>query len=100
SSDLSRARETGEIIANSLSLPVFSDPGLREAYMGEAQGLLVSEVNAKAKAHPYRTPDGRLGDADVIFAGAESSAQIVERMLRALLRFPQHHTYARIGVAT
>lgn len=38
-SDLSRARQTAEAIGRELDLPVKIDPGLRERFMGQAEGL-------------------------------------------------------------
>lgn len=47
-SDLSRARETGEIIANKLHIPI-SDPDvrLRERYFGQVEGLTSIEREAR-----------------------------------------------------
>lgn len=47
-SDLSRARETGEIIANKLHIPIAeSDVRLRERYFGQVEGLTSIEREAK-----------------------------------------------------
>src|SRR5437899_12973608 len=39
SSDLTRAWTTGRIVAEGLCVPLISEPGLREAHSGEAEGL-------------------------------------------------------------
>ncbi len=47
-SDLSRARETGEIIAGKLHIPIYEpDIRLRERYFGQVEGLTSSEREAK-----------------------------------------------------
>lgn len=38
-SDLSRAQQTAEAIGRELDLPVKTDPGLRERFMGQAEGM-------------------------------------------------------------
>jgi probable phosphoglycerate mutase len=74
SSDLSRAIETAEIIAQELGLPDPRQyPGLRERGYGEAEGALVAEVPTLFGS----------GDRDLI-PGAESSANLRDRALRAL----------------
>ena len=46
SSDLKRARQTAEAIADHLHLPVNERPGLREIFFGEWEGRTWSEVQA------------------------------------------------------
>lgn len=74
SSDLSRAVETAEIIASELGAAAPRQyPGLRERGYGEAEGVLVDEVPALfGSAERDRIP------------GAETSAALRERALRAL----------------
>jgi probable phosphoglycerate mutase len=47
SSDLSRAKETADIVANALGLTVQTDQRLREMYCGEIEGTLLEERIAK-----------------------------------------------------
>lgn len=47
SSDLARARETAEILAEVFDLPVTTDEGLREADNGELAGMLNAEALVK-----------------------------------------------------
>src|SRR4051812_29193375 len=44
SSDLTRALETAQIVADALDLPVYQEVGLREAFLGAAQGLTRQEI--------------------------------------------------------
>ena len=73
SSDLSRAHETARIVAEGLAIPVFTDPGLREAYLGHAQGLTYDEILTQfGEDVTGRWRSDHPTDADVSYPGGES----------------------------
>ena len=74
SSDLARARETGEIIAALAGLPLEHRQGLRERSLGEAQGLSWSEIRERWGAGV------RAGTGDI--PGEEATAGFRERVAR------------------
>jgi probable phosphoglycerate mutase len=80
-SDLSRARETAEIVGEKLGLTVAVDPDLREKNWGNWEGL---------------TSDERL---HIAYEG-ETSADHRERTLRAMQRIVERHPGERIVVVT
>jgi broad specificity phosphatase PhoE len=80
-SDLSRARETAEILGAKLGLPVIVDPDLREKNWGNWEGL---------------TSDERL---HVEFEGETSEAHR-DRTLSAVQRIVERHPDGRIVVVT
>jgi broad specificity phosphatase PhoE len=80
-SDLARARETAEIVAERLRLPVMLDPDLREKDWGTWEGLTAVERDR------------------VEFVG-ESTEAHQERTMRALRRIAEHHPGGRILVVT
>jgi probable phosphoglycerate mutase len=101
SSDLSRAYETARIVANSLAIPVFVHPGLREAHLGEAQGLVKEEIEAKfGSALLRRWRSERLTDADVSYPGGESGTAIITRVFESMEAFLKLTPYQRVGIAT
>lgn len=96
SSDLSRALDTGRIIAEALGLPLTSDPGLRETNVGAAEGLLW----AAAKARFGEELTERWYDGDTAFPGGETGLATLRRGLAALQRFAIAQPYRRVGVST
>jgi len=80
-SDLSRARETAEIVGVRLGLGVVIDPGLREKDWGTWEGLTGVERDR------------------VEFVG-ESTEAHQERMLGALRRIAERHSGGRVLVVT
>jgi probable phosphoglycerate mutase len=81
SSDLARARETAQILAERLGLPVVVDPDLREKNWGTWEGL---------------TPDERL---TVEYEG-ETTEEHRKRTLRAVERIALAHPADRVVVVT
>jgi 2,3-bisphosphoglycerate-dependent phosphoglycerate mutase len=97
SSDLARAWTTGRIVAEGLGVPLISEPGLREARIGEAEGLFWPEVKSRfgeALTERWFTDD------DAAFPGGETGLETRTRGLAALRRFVATRPYRRIGVST
>ena len=102
SSDLSRARETAEILSQGLGgVPIHIDERLREAHMGDAQGKTAKEIEAHfgsdlankwKNAHPT--------DADLHYPGGETNAQITLRSMQAIEEFLMSKQLDTIGVST
>jgi broad specificity phosphatase PhoE len=101
SSDLSRAFETGNIVASSLQIPIFSDPRLRESHLGAAQGLTREEIEIHFGINlASRWRSTLISDADISYPGGETGNQIMNRAFEALHQFIQVNSYQKIGVAT
>ena len=97
SSDLARAWTTGQIVAEGLGIPLIREPGLREARIGEAEGLFWPEVKSRfgeALTERWFTDD------DAAFPGGETGLETRSRGLAALRRFVAEQPYRRIGVST
>ena len=97
SSDLARAWTTGRIVAEGLSVPLISEPGLREANIGEAEGLYWPEVKRR---FGETLTERWFTDDDAAFPGGESGLETRSRGLAALRRFVAGQSYRRIGVST
>ena len=101
SSDLIRARETAQIIAKALEVEVFETPGLREAHLGDAQGLTVEEIEerfGKGLVQKWKSP--YLSDADVSYPGGETGREVLERVLASVSCFVGGTRHRHIGIAT
>lgn len=75
-SDLLRARQTAEIIADVLGLPIQLDAGLREQSLGELEGKLYTEQFGELTVQgtidelwrdPFRTPPGGESVSDMYY---------------------------------
>lgn len=101
SSDLKRALETAETIAQSCGgLEVFQDPGLRERHLGQIQGLLYSQVS-KSKTHSkaYRAMVSHSDDEEIP-GGGESLDQLRQRCASSLKRIAKSHRGERVVVVS
>ena len=97
SSDLARAWTTGRIVAEGLGVPLIREPGLREAQIGEAEGLFWPEVKSRfgeALTERWFTED------NAAFPGGETGLETRTRGLAALRRFVAAQPYRRVGVST
>jgi len=86
SSDLSRARETAEIIAAPHGIPVFTTEQLREVNIGDAEGLTTPEVLERfgeISVQQWRT----LENMDSCLPGGETKRQALKRGLTAVQDF-------------
>jgi broad specificity phosphatase PhoE len=86
-SPLRRTRETAEIVAAQLGVPVEFDDDLVELDFGDLEGLTFDEARSK---HPLATRRF-LADVTVAAPGGESIAQVSARVARARGRLLQRH---------
>lgn len=87
-SDLQRARETAEIIGESVGMgPVLVDEGLRERHVGEYTGLTRAEIEE-------RWPGALASYADP--PGGETRDEVVARVLDVISRLAEAHPGADV----
>jgi len=82
-SDLSRARETAEIVGARIGLAPRPDARLREGWRGEWEGFLFEEIERRdpERYAAWRNPDAEIGFR---FPGGETLAQQQARVLACL----------------
>jgi 2,3-bisphosphoglycerate-dependent phosphoglycerate mutase len=94
-SDLSRARETAEIVARALNLPVVSDQDLRERGFGPFEGKTAAECATLGDIWERYVADRRC-----LPPGAEPDNEVVARMIRAVestaAALPDDHSAALV----
>jgi probable phosphoglycerate mutase len=98
-SDLQRARQTALAVAQQQSLPVQSDPGLRERCYGAFEGMNYSEIGQRYPA-AYAAWQNR--DVDAQYPPGEREAetlrQFYERTLARILHWAQRHPGQKIAL--
>jgi alpha-ribazole phosphatase len=87
-SDLSRARETAEIIAAPHGSPVDVDPRLREVHVGDWSGLTMAEIEER---YPEAVRRWRTGAVDHAFEDGETYAAMGERVVAAVEEIAARH---------
>lgn len=100
-SDLSRARETGEIVAQALGLPVYHDARIKEANLGDAEGLTWDEIESKMgpeTLEKWKSSFAR--DLDARYPNGETGREVLTRVLSSLEDFSRAQPFHSIGVAT
>jgi broad specificity phosphatase PhoE len=95
SSDLARARETAEIVAARLGLPVAVDARLREVDVGEWSGLTMAEIEERFPEALQRRLAGGTG-----WERGETYEQMGERVVAALGEIAERHDGGRVVVIT
>lgn len=101
SSDLKRAKQTSEQISQSLGLEIKYHPGLREIHLGEAQGILESELSTKFGEKSYyawKSPD-RMND-QFRFPGGESKSEAELRIIQTILILLKVSTKRKIAICS
>ncbi len=85
-SNLARARQTAEIIAPAFGLPIIWDEAVQELQIGEADGMLQAEAEAK-----FGKPDLRNDPFRPVFPGGETWGQFMMRVGAALDRITRQY---------
>jgi broad specificity phosphatase PhoE len=97
SSDLKRAQQTAEIIAEQVKAPVFIDPRLREIRQGVWEGMTIEEVRQIFAPDFNRDPELiNVPRAE----GAESLAEVITRMVEAANEIHDGHNGSRVLLAS
>ncbi len=98
SSDLRRAKETTEIIAEQLSIEPIYDSRLRERNVGQWQGLTLGEIHEWC-ADEYEQFRERLNNFQI--PGGEARFQVVDRITSVFEDIQKHQTEVQtVGIVT
>jgi len=81
SSDLLRARQTAELIANPLNLTVVLDPRLREMNLGAWEGMLSDDIKAQ---YPRELGEREKNPFEAHAPQGESPREVTERVIAAV----------------
>lgn len=101
SSDLQRALETAQIANAHLQLPLHTSPALREAFLGELEGLTITEAHEK-----YGKDSWELWTSldplhfNFAYPNGETAHQAIARFSKALENFCTNFSFTTAGVCT
>jgi broad specificity phosphatase PhoE len=91
SSDLARAKQTAEIIAEATGAELILDASFREMKYGVIDGMLIHEVNEKY---------GQFHERPYKELGGESFAEVEERAMRALHNHRKRYHHKNVVIVT
>ena len=87
-SDLPRARQTAELIAEPLGLTVALEPRLREINLGVWEGMLSDEIE---RLYPQELAERTRDPLHACAPGGETPAQVAERVIAAVKDIVERH---------
>ncbi len=90
SSDLLRARQSAEALAEPLGLTVALEPRLREINLGVWEGMLYSEI---ASLYPQELAERERNPLRSRAPGGETPAQVAERVIPAINEIADRHPH-------
>lgn len=99
SSNLIRAHETAQIALQELKITIQKDERLREANVGEVEGLTLDEIELKYGAHGiarWRSYEER--DMDFRYLNGESKRQILVRIRSVMLEIAQNSDRQHLAI--
>lgn len=88
SSNLLRARQTAELIAEPLGLTVTLDPRLREINLGAWEGMLFSDIEAQ---YPHELEERKQNPLHARTPNGESPREVAERVITAVDEIARKH---------
>ncbi len=97
SSDLKRAYDTADLIAQQTGHSIKTEQCLRERHFGVFQGILWSDIE---QLYPEAHGSYRSGDPDYVVPGGESTQELYERSVSCFKRLARHHVGDTIAVVT
>lgn len=97
SSDLARARETAQILANATGAPLLLDPRLREVDQGEWEGRLFSDIRLR---HPDLLQRRRQDPLHVAPPGGETVLQLQTRLMAAVRAIVEAHAQGNVALVS
>lgn len=97
SSPLKRTRQTADILAGSLNIPVIDEPRLMEIHQGDWQTRLRSEIEA---LYPELFSEWETNPWMVTPPGGEHLSEVQSRVYAALDEIIRVESHSKIGVVT
>ncbi len=97
SSDLSRAFQTAQCLAETLALAVQPHPGLREIHLGDWEGQVRTDIQAR---FPELVAQRRTNPLEMRSPGGESARELLQRTARAADEIARAYPSGRVLVVS
>lgn len=101
SSDLKRTKETAKPISQKLGIEIIYHPGLREIHLGEAQGVLESEISrlfGEASYSAWKSSDNVYDQFR--FPGGESKSEAESRVVETILNLLKIYDKKKVAICS
>lgn len=101
SSDLSRAKETAEIVNEGLGREIILTRNLRETHLGELEGMEITQARERVGTEVWSSFKlGMHSGMDISFPNGESRAEVIDRFKKVIIEILNETEYSKIGIST
>ncbi|TGL58431.1 histidine phosphatase family protein [Leptospira sarikeiensis] len=100
-SDLKRTKETCDIIFGSKNAKIIHHKGLREIHLGDAQGILESDISSQFEEKAYIAWKSKEKQFDTFrFPNGETKIEAKERIIRTVFHLLEKYKKRKIGICS
>lgn len=99
SSPLKRARQTSEIVASHIKVPIIYDDNFIEVNVGIIEGMHYTEVEKQFGELYKRWRSCAMNDTETKFENGETKFQVRQRVFKALTKYAKESKYRNFAIS-